>query len=123
MHDVPHNGTWRTILGLIRPADPQLLALCMRGMQYVSMKNLQIRNVPDRTHSILRRRAAAAGMSLQEYLLAVVNEATARPTVAEVLQRAAGRAGGDVTLAEAVTTLREERDAGRARPDRKTDAR
>src|SRR5699024_11389757 len=33
------------------------------------MKTVQIRNVPADIHAILRTRAAAAGVSLQEYLL------------------------------------------------------
>ena len=74
------------------------------------MKNIQIRNVPEKTHSVLRRRAADAGMSLQEYLLALVNEATARPTVHEVLRRAGRNTGGRVRLSDAVTDLRSDRD-------------
>jgi hypothetical protein len=49
-------------------------------------------------------------MSLQEYLLALVSEAAARPTVAEVLRRAGGRAGGKLGLDQAVKDLRAERD-------------
>lgn len=75
-----------------------------------AMKNIQIRNVPDRTHSVLRRRAAEAGMSLQEYLLALLSEASARPTVEEVMRRAAGRAGGRARLADAAAQLRADRD-------------
>jgi len=32
------------------------------------MATMQIRNVPDRVHRVYQARAAAAGMSLQEYL-------------------------------------------------------
>jgi plasmid stability protein len=74
------------------------------------MKNLQIRNVPHQTHAVLRRRAAASGMSLQEYLLALVKEAAGRPTVEEVLDRAGGRAGGRLPLSRASSTVRAERD-------------
>ena len=73
------------------------------------MKNLQVRNVPDATHATLRRRAALAGMSLQEYLVAALNELAARPTVEEVLTRAAGRSGGEVGLAAASADLKAER--------------
>lgn len=73
------------------------------------MKNLQIRNVTDETHSVLKRRAAAAGMSLQEYLLSVLSDFAGRPTVHEVITRAGGRAGGKVGLAKAVADLRAER--------------
>jgi plasmid stability protein len=75
------------------------------------MKNIQIRNVPERTHSVLRRRAAQAGMSLQEYLLALVNDVSARPTVEEVLRRAGGHAGGRVGLADASADIRSDRNA------------
>lgn len=75
-----------------------------------AMKHIQIRNVPEGTHSVLRRRAADAGMSLQEYLLALVKEATARPTIEEVLRRASGRTGGRVRLRDAVSDIRSDRD-------------
>jgi plasmid stability protein len=75
------------------------------------MKTLQVRNVRDETHATLRRRAALAGMSLQEYLLSVLDDLAARPTVEEVLARAGGRAGGRVELDEAAAHLRTERDA------------
>lgn len=50
-------------------------------------------------------------MSLQEFLLALVNEAASRPTVVEVLRRAGSRAGGRMSLGEAAGHLRAERDA------------
>ena len=34
------------------------------------MATIQIRNVPDRIHRVYQARAAAAGMSLQEFMLA-----------------------------------------------------
>lgn len=74
------------------------------------MKAVQIRDVADTTHAVLRRRAAAAGMSLQEYLLAALNDMAARPTVEEVLDRAGGRAGGRVGLRRAADDLRTDRD-------------
>jgi antitoxin FitA len=74
------------------------------------MKTLQVRNLPDETHAVLRRRAAEAGMSLQEYLLATLNELAGRPTVGEVLARASGRSGGRVGFADAASHLRAERE-------------
>ncbi|HEX2058614.1 MAG TPA: hypothetical protein VHI71_09610 [Actinomycetota bacterium] len=74
------------------------------------MKNIQIRNVPDRTHSVLRRRAADAGMSLQEYLLGLVREWADRPTVEEVLARAAGRGRTRVSVKDVVRDIRADRD-------------
>lgn len=55
------------------------------------MATIQIRNVPPAAHRVYRTRAAAAGMSLQEYLLAeIVRNASVRtPTelVREVEER------------------------------------
>jgi hypothetical protein len=75
------------------------------------MPSIQVKDVPDRVHATLRRRAAASGMSLQEYLLARLEEEAATPTLDEVLDRAGGRAGGRVPLAAAVKAVRAERDA------------
>ncbi|MDP9396867.1 MAG: hypothetical protein M3P96_03150 [Actinomycetota bacterium] len=49
------------------------------------MPTVQIRNVPDDVHETYRRRAAAAGMSLQEYLLAQLTQQARRKTIAEVM--------------------------------------
>ena len=38
------------------------------------MATIQIRNVPERVHRIYRARAAAAGMSLEEYILAELEQ-------------------------------------------------
>lgn len=76
------------------------------------MRTIQVRQVPDETHAVLVRRAAEAGQSLQEYLLATLNDLAARPTVEEVLARAGGRAGGRVGLSAAARQLRSERRAG-----------
>ena len=73
------------------------------------MPSVQIKDVPDDTHAVLRQRAAAAHQSLQEYLLGRLIEAASRPTVDEVLDRAGGRSGGSVPLHEAVKTLRSDR--------------
>ena len=57
-------------------------------------KHVQIRDVPDDVHRILRARAAAAGLSLSDYLRREVISAAELPTVQEVLDRAAARSGG-----------------------------
>jgi len=73
------------------------------------MPSIQIKDVLEATHAVLRRRAAAAGQSLQEYLRGrLVAEASA-PTVDEILARAGGRAGGSVPFSAAVEALREDR--------------
>ena len=74
------------------------------------MPSVQIKDVPDDVHGVLRRRAAHAGKSLQEYLLGRLTEEAVRPTLDEVLDRASGRDGGIVHLATATKVLRLERD-------------
>jgi antitoxin FitA len=76
------------------------------------MPSVQIKDVPEETHAVLRRRAAAAHQSLQEYLRSRLIDEAARPTLDEVLDRASGRAGGSVTLTAAADAVREDR-AGR----------
>jgi plasmid stability protein len=75
------------------------------------MSTIQIKNVPDTAHAILRQRAAAAGQSLQEYLLGQIVASTRRPTLDEVLNRIEHRSGGSVPLAAAADQLRQERDS------------
>jgi len=75
------------------------------------MPSIQVKDVPDDVHKTLRRRAAAAGQSLQEYLLARLVEEAATPTLEEVLDRAKGRAGGRAGLEEAARLVRSERQS------------
>jgi len=74
------------------------------------MPSVQIKDVPERTHAILRQRAAAAHQSLQEYLRTRLIEEASEPTLDEVLDRAGGRSGGAVPLKSAVAALRADRD-------------
>lgn len=73
------------------------------------MPSVQIKDVPEHTHAVLRRRAALAHQSLQEYLRARLIEEADTPTVDEVLERAGGRAGGRVPLAVAAEVVAEDR--------------
>jgi plasmid stability protein len=50
-------------------------------------KMIQLRNVPDALHRSLKARAAMAGMSLSDYLLAEIKEIAARPTLAVLRER------------------------------------
>jgi antitoxin FitA len=68
---------------------------------------LQIRNVPDEARRALKARAADRGESLNAYLLNLLNREVARPTVAEVLDRAARRS--ERAAASAVDVLGEAR--------------
>ena len=47
-------------------------------------KMIQLRNVPDALHRTLKARAAIAGMSLSDYLLAEIKEIAERPTLLEL---------------------------------------
>lgn len=72
---------------------------------------LQIRNVRDEARRALKARAAARGESLNTYLLHVLEQEIARPTVAEVLDRAAGRSEkAAVSALELLDTARSQRD-------------
>lgn len=48
---------------------------------------IQVRNVPDGLHAALKARAALAGQSLSDYLLAELQRVAQRPTPAELLER------------------------------------
>ncbi len=73
-------------------------------------KAIQIRDVPDDVHATLRVRAARAGLSLSDYLREELAGIARRPTVSDVLARAAARQGG-APRAEIVRAIRENRDA------------
>lgn len=70
---------------------------------------MQINDVPEYTHAGLRRRAAAARQSLQEYLRTRLIDEADTPTVDEVLDRAGGRAGGHVPFSAATEALADDR--------------
>jgi plasmid stability protein len=72
---------------------------------------LQIRNVSDDVRRALKARAAARGESLNSYLLNLVAREVERPTVAEVLERAASRSEhlGSTSL-DVITAARTDRE-------------
>jgi plasmid stability protein len=73
-------------------------------------KMIQLRNVPDALHRSLKARAARAGMSLSDYLLAEIREIAEKPTLAELRDRLHTRK----PVAEQLDTallVREEREA------------
>jgi len=73
-------------------------------------KMIQLRNVPDALHRRLKARAAMAGMSLSDYLLAEVKEVAERPTLAELRERLHQRKPVSTEL-DTVRLLNEERAA------------
>ena len=48
---------------------------------------IQIRNVPDPLHRLMKSRAALAGMSLSDYLLSEIRQIAERPTLDELRSR------------------------------------
>lgn len=72
---------------------------------------LQIRNVPEDTRLALKARAAARGASLNAFLLDLLSREVAKPTVAEVLDRAARRSERpEASALEIVAANRAERE-------------
>ena len=69
---------------------------------------IQIRNVPDALRRRLKSRAARAGMSLSDYLLAEIRRVAGRPTLNELRVRLERRPGmiPSVTPAQAVRAER-----------------
>lgn len=74
------------------------------------MTSVQIKDVPEETHSVLRQRAARAHQSLQEYLRSRLIAEAAMPTLEEVLEQAGSQSGGSVSFSTAVKSVRNDRD-------------
>ena len=74
---------------------------------------IQIRNVPDDLHRTLKARAAKAGQTLSDYILADVRRLASRPTLEEMLDRLdrLPPVASPESAADAVRAEREARDA------------
>lgn len=70
---------------------------------------IQIRNVPTGLHRRLKARAALAGLSLSDYLLAEIRQAAERPTIDELRARLHGR-GATTPSVSPADAVRAERD-------------
>jgi antitoxin FitA len=73
-------------------------------------KMIQLRHVPDTLHRTLKSRAAMAGMSLSDYLLAEIKEIAERPTLAEMRDRLHKHEPVPAQL-DTARMIREEREA------------
>jgi hypothetical protein len=71
---------------------------------------IQLRNVPDSLHRTLKARAAMAGMSLSDYLLAEIHCLADRPTIGELRERLRRRDRVTAPLS-AADAVRREREA------------
>jgi hypothetical protein len=73
-------------------------------------KMIQIRNVPDDLHRELKMRAAAAGMSLSDYIKRELDRKRRKSTIKEIRERSRGRsAGSTLTTQKIVDIIREAR--------------
>jgi plasmid stability protein len=79
-------------------------------MPTVKTKMIQLRNVPDALHRSLKARAAMAGMSLSDYLIAEIKEIAERPTLAEMRDQLHTRKPVTVQL-DTARLVRQEREA------------
>ncbi|EST27310.1 FitA-like ribbon-helix-helix domain-containing protein [Streptomyces roseochromogenus] len=76
------------------------------------MTVLTIRDMPDDQLQTLKVRAAQAGQSLQAYVKDVLARETAKPTLAEMMQRLDREASADVSTRDVLEAIDETR-AGR----------
>jgi antitoxin FitA len=76
-------------------------------------KMIQVRNVPDRLHRELTRRARASGETLTEYVERILEREVARPVPQDVFDRIAQRARVDLgePAAELIKRERTAREA------------
>ncbi|MDI3386538.1 antitoxin [Streptomyces sp. B-S-A8] len=76
------------------------------------MTVLTIRDVPDEEVQTLKVRAAQAGQSLQAYVRDLLARETAKPTLAEMMERLDREANADVSAGDVLGVIDEMR-AGR----------
>lgn len=81
------------------------------NVQHMS-KMIQIRNVPDDLHRELKMRAAAAGMSMSDYIKQELSRRSRKSTIPEIVERRRARNRGKsstLTTQEVVDIIRETR--------------
>jgi antitoxin FitA len=94
----------------MRLGNAQLYMLSTCDYPFRMSTMIQIRNVPEALHRRLKARAALAGKSLSDYLLAEIAESAERPTADELRARLAGRAPVSPSP-EPALAVRDERDS------------
>jgi antitoxin FitA len=85
-----------------------MLGTCI--MVHDMSKMIQVRNVPDDVHRTLKARAAAAGMSLSDYVKHDLEAAAARPSLEEIDARVTARGRTGLRTDTVVAALREARE-------------
>ncbi len=71
---------------------------------------IQVRNVPDEVHRTLKMRAAAAGLSLSDYIKRDLVQAASGPSLEEIDARVRARGPSRVRTQTIVSALREARE-------------
>lgn len=88
-------------------------APCMQCTYTAPMgRTVQIRDLPDDVHQVIRTRAAAAGLSLAEYLRREVTVLARRPSLPEWLEHSRGvtQQSPSVSTGDIVAAMRADRD-------------
>lgn len=73
-------------------------------------KMIQVRNVPDHVHRTLKARAAAAGMSMSDYIKHDLEAAAARPSLEEIDARVTARSKSGLRTSTVLAALHEARE-------------
>jgi len=73
-------------------------------------KMIQIRNVSEETHRTLKARAAAAGMSLSDYVKRDLEAAAARPSLEEIDDRVRARGTSGLRADTVLAALQDARE-------------
>ena len=73
-------------------------------------KMIQLRNVPEGVHRTLKARAAAAGMSLSDYVKRDLEEAAKRPSLEELDARVADRGQSGLRTGTILAALHDVRE-------------
>jgi plasmid stability protein len=94
----------------VRYEHRQLTCVAHATMLDRMSKMIQVRNVPDAVHRTLKARAAMAGMSLSDFLLAEIRQLAARPSLEEMRERLHRREPVKLKVS-AAQAVREARDA------------
>ena len=93
----------------MRTAEVVNMSTARVNVQHMS-KMIQIRNVPDDLHRELKMRAAAAGMSMSDYIKRELDRRRRQSTIREIGARSKGRsAGSTLTTQDIVDSIREVR--------------
>lgn len=74
-------------------------------------KMIQVRNVPDDVHRILKTRAAAAGMSLSDYIKRDLEQSARQLSLEELDARIRSRPASNIPTESILEALRELRES------------